>query len=68
MKKASIAGSQHDEARSQRRVLEQDLQRARVALDQTRHRVRNSTVRAPFDGTVVERFIHTETRRLLRAV
>ena len=59
VKKASIAGSQHDEARSQRRVLEQDLQRARVALDQTRHRLRNSTVRAPFDGTVAERFIQT---------
>jgi RND family efflux transporter MFP subunit len=57
VQKASIAGSQHDEARSQRRVLEQDLQRARVALDQARHRLRNSTVRAPFDGTVVERFI-----------
>lgn len=57
MKKNSIAGSQHDEARSQRRVLEQELQRARVALDQTRHRLRNSTVRAPFDGMVAERFI-----------
>jgi RND family efflux transporter MFP subunit len=59
MKNNSIAGSQHDEARSQRRVLEQELQRARVALDQTRHRLRNSTVRAPFDGTVAERFIQT---------
>lgn len=57
VRKASIAGAQHDEARSQRRVLEQDLQRARVALDQTRHRLRNTTVRAPFDGTVAERFI-----------
>ena len=57
MKKNSIAGSQHDEARSQRRVLEQELQRARVAIDQTRHRLRNSTVRAPFDGMVAERFI-----------
>lgn len=57
MKKNSIAGSQHDEARSQRRVLEQELQRARVALDQTRHRLRNSTVRAPFEGMVAERFI-----------
>jgi RND family efflux transporter MFP subunit len=57
VQKASIAGSQHEEARSQRRVLEQDLQRARVALDQTRHRIRNATVRAPFDGTVAERFI-----------
>jgi RND family efflux transporter MFP subunit len=57
VKKASIAGSQLDEARSQRRVLEQDLQRARVTLDETRHRLQNATVRAPFDGTVVERFI-----------
>jgi RND family efflux transporter MFP subunit len=57
VQKNSIAGSQHDEARSQRRVLEQDLQRARVALDQARHRLRNATVRAPFDGTVAERFI-----------
>lgn len=57
VKKASIAGSQHDEAQSQRRVLEQELQRARVALETTRHRLRNSTVRAPFDGTVAERFI-----------
>jgi RND family efflux transporter MFP subunit len=59
VQKNSIAGSQHDEARSQRRVLEQDLQRARVALDQARHRLRNATVRAPFDGTVAERFIQT---------
>lgn len=57
VQKASIAGSQLDEARSQRRVLEQDLQRARVILDQTRHRLQNATVRAPFDGTVAERFI-----------
>lgn len=57
VKKNSIAGSQLEEARSQRRVLEQDLQRARVALDQTRHRLRNATVRAPFDGMVAERFI-----------
>lgn len=57
VQKASIAGSQLDEARSQRRVLEQELQRARVSLDQTRHRLRNATVRAPFDGVVAERFI-----------
>jgi RND family efflux transporter MFP subunit len=59
IEKHSIAGAQHDEARSQRRVLEQELQGARVALDQTRHRLRNTTVRAPFDGTVAERFIQT---------
>lgn len=55
--KASITGSQLDEAKSQRRVLEQDLQRARVALEQTRHQLRNATVRAPFDGMVAERYI-----------
>jgi RND family efflux transporter MFP subunit len=59
VQKASIAGSQLDEARSQRRVLEQDLQRAKVALDQTRYRLQNATVRAPFDGTVAERFTQT---------
>lgn len=57
VQKASIAGSQLDEARSQRRVLEQDLQRARVTLDQTRLRLQNASVRAPFDGTVAERFV-----------
>ena len=59
IQKHSIAGAQHDEARSQRRVLEQELQGARVAIEQTRHRLRNATVRAPFDGTVAERFIQT---------
>jgi RND family efflux transporter MFP subunit len=57
IQKHSIAGAQHDEARSQRRVLEQELQGARVAIDETRHRLRNAMVRAPFDGTVAERFI-----------
>jgi RND family efflux transporter MFP subunit len=52
----SIAGAQLEEARSQRRVLEQELAGARVTLEQTRHRLRNATVRAPFDGTVAERF------------
>ena len=59
IQKHSIAGAQHDEARSQRRVLEEELQGARVAIDETRHRLRNATVRAPFDGTVAERFIQT---------
>ena len=59
VEKHSIAGSQLDEARSQRRVYEQELERARVARDETRHRLRNATVRAPFDGMVVERFIQT---------
>lgn len=52
----SIAGAQLEEARSQRRVLEQELAGARVTLEQTRHRLRNTTVRAPFDGTVAERY------------
>ncbi|HSN71033.1 MAG TPA: efflux RND transporter periplasmic adaptor subunit [Steroidobacteraceae bacterium] len=54
---ASIASSQLDQARSERRVLEQDLVRARVALERTRHEMRQSIVRAPFDGVVAERFI-----------
>ena len=57
VERASIAGSQLDEARSQRGVLEQELASARVTLDETRHRLRNTTVHAPFDGTVVERFV-----------
>lgn len=57
MRQHSISGAQHEEARSQRRVLEQELQRARVALEQTRLRLRNASVRAPFDGTVAERYI-----------
>ncbi|MGQ0799352.1 MAG: efflux RND transporter periplasmic adaptor subunit [Pseudomarimonas sp.] len=57
VEKASIAGAQLDEARSQRRVLEQDLQRANVSVEQSRQRLLNSTVRAPFDGMVAERFI-----------
>lgn len=53
---ASISGAQLDQARSERRVLEQDLARARVALEQTRRQRRESVVRAPFDGVVAERF------------
>jgi RND family efflux transporter MFP subunit len=54
---ASIASAQLDQARSERRVLEQDLERARVALERTRHQLRQSIVRAPFDGLVAERFV-----------
>ena len=57
VERASIAGSQLDEARSQRGVLEQELASARVTLDETRHRLRNTTVLAPFAGTVAERFV-----------
>jgi RND family efflux transporter MFP subunit len=54
---ASIASSQLDQSRSERRVLEQDLERARVALERTRHELKQSIVRAPFDGLVAERFV-----------
>ena len=57
VERASIAGSQLDEARSQRGVLEQELASARVSLDETRHRLRNTSVHAPFAGTVAERFV-----------
>lgn len=50
-----IPETQHDEARSLRDVRAQDLAQARVALAETRRRVRESTIRAPFDGVVAER-------------
>jgi RND family efflux transporter MFP subunit len=53
---ASIAHAQLDQARSDRRVLEQDLVRARVALERTRHALKQSIVRAPFNGVVAQRF------------
>ena len=53
----SVSVTQIDEVRSQRRVLEAELARARVALEQTRHRQRMTVVRAPFDGVVAERYI-----------
>jgi RND family efflux transporter MFP subunit len=53
----SVPVTQIDEARSQRQVLEADLVRAEVTLEQTRHRRRMAVVRAPFDGVVAERFI-----------
>ena len=57
VQRASIAGSQLDEARAQRGVLEQELASAQVTLDETRHRLRNTVVAAPFAGTVAERFV-----------
>lgn len=56
VQRASISGAQLDEARSQRRVLEQDLVAARSALSQLRLQLRQASVRAPFDGVVAERF------------
>lgn len=57
VQRASIAGAQLDEARAQRGVLEQELASAQVTLDETRHRLRNTAVVAPFSGTVAERFV-----------
>lgn len=57
VQRASVSGAQLDEARSQRRVLEQDLRAARVALEQVRLQLRQATVVAPFDGLVAERFV-----------
>lgn len=53
---SSISRAQLEQTRADRRVLEQDLARARVALEEVRHQRRQSTVRAPFDGVVAERF------------
>ncbi len=55
-RQATISGAALDEAQSQRAVLEQDRRRAELALQTARHRLANTVVRAPFAGTVVERF------------
>lgn len=52
---AGISGAQLDQAIAERRMREQDLAAARVALEQARLQLRQATVRAPFDGVVVER-------------
>lgn len=56
VQRASISGAQRDQARSERRVLEQELRGLESALAQLRLQLRQSTVRAPFDGLVAERF------------
>lgn len=62
---SSIAETQLDQAESERDTLAQDLVRARAALDETRRRIREATVRAPFDGVVAER--HTQVGEFLAA-
>ena len=52
---SSVSETQVDEVENQRRMLAQDLEQARIALDETRRRVREATIRAPFDGVVAER-------------
>ncbi len=51
----AISGAQLDQATAERRTREQDVAAAKVALEQARLQVRQSMVRAPFDGVVVER-------------
>ena len=54
---AGISGAQLDQAIAERRMREQDLAAARVALEQVRLRRRQAQVLAPFDGVVVERSV-----------
>jgi len=56
---AGISGAQLDQASAERRMREQDVATARVALEQARLQLRRATVRAPFDGVVVERSIES---------
>lgn len=59
VKDAGISGAQLDQASAERRMREQDVATARVALEQARLQLRRATVRAPFDGVVVERSIES---------
>lgn len=54
---AGISGAQLDQAIAERRMREQDLAAARVALEQVQLRRRQARVLAPFDGVVVERSV-----------
>lgn len=51
-----ISATDLEQAESQRKTAEQSLVAARVAREQTQYRLSRTTVRAPFDGKVVERF------------
>jgi len=50
-----VSQSQLEEALSRERMAEQDVEQARVARDRARLDVNRASVRAPFDGVVVER-------------
>lgn len=54
---AGISGAQLDQVVADRRMREQDLASAVVALEEARLALRQSIVRAPFDGVVVERSV-----------
>jgi RND family efflux transporter MFP subunit len=53
----NAAANQLDEARSQLDMTVQDIRRAEVAVAQTRRRIEQSRVLAPFTGIVVERLL-----------
>lgn len=52
-----ISGSQLDQVAAERRMREEDVAAAQVALEQARLALRQATVRAPFAGVVVERSV-----------
>ena len=52
-----ISGSQLDQVSAERRMREQDVAAAQVALEQARLALRQATVRTPFAGVVVERSV-----------
>jgi RND family efflux transporter MFP subunit len=52
-----ISGAQLDQVAAERRMREQDVAAAQVALEQARLQLHQATVRAPFPGVVVERSV-----------
>ncbi|MGD2130487.1 MAG: efflux RND transporter periplasmic adaptor subunit [Lysobacterales bacterium] len=54
---ANAAANQIDEARAQLEVIGQEIRRAEVAVAQTRRRLEQSRVIAPFTGLVAERLV-----------
>jgi RND family efflux transporter MFP subunit len=57
VRNGGVAGAQLDQVSAERRVREQDVAAAQVALEQARLQLRQATVRAPFPGVVVERSV-----------
>ena len=57
MSQSTVSKAQAEEAAAERRMLEQDLASAKVSVQQAELRLAQSTVRAPFAGTVVERLV-----------
>lgn len=55
--RSSVAEAQLDQIRTDRDERRQESQQARIELADAERRVRNASIRAPFDGTVVERFV-----------